>query len=140
MATTTGPKTSPIKPNADIPPSSATNVTSPFIDERPLSSSGRRMLSAMPTSPPPIPISTRPRVTSPVSRNHNATGAQTIDDPTTGTSDMNAITVPHTAGARTPTIQNPRPPRKPCTAATASPAMTLANTRSSTCLTTWSRC
>ena len=45
-------------------------------------------------------------------------------------SEQNAVATPQTTGASKPSSQNATPPMKPCTAATSSPAPTLAMTRS----------
>jgi hypothetical protein len=49
-----------------------------------------------------------------------------IDAPTKGMNDASIMTMPHSAGPGTPTIQKAMPPRVPWTAATAKLLRTLA--------------
>src|ERR1700704_3634177 len=69
VATTIGPRTTPSAPNTAIPPRTLMNTSSPFNEERPPKSTGRKILSIVVPNPPHTPMSRSARAACPVENN-----------------------------------------------------------------------
>src|SRR5260370_13736870 len=84
VATTIGPRTTPSAPNTAIPPRTLMNTSSPFNEERPPKSTGRKILSIVDPNPPHTPTSRSARAPGPVENNQIAATIQTRQAPPTG--------------------------------------------------------
>ena len=102
------------------------NSSSSFKCVRFRNNSGLTILSATPAIPPQIATTTIPRTQCPLNVKNSAAGTHTSADPTTGTSEKNAMTTPQKIGAEIPPIVNAIPPSSPCIPAITSATATLA--------------
>src|SRR5438876_8948235 len=121
-----GPATIPSKPNTSIPPNTLTKSNNSFNLVRFRSSTGRTILSATPATPPQIVTITTAFPQCPFSPIQIAAGTQISADPTTGTSEKNAISTAQKSGDEIPTSVNASPPSAPCIAAITKATATLA--------------
>src|ERR1700730_3000523 len=125
-----GPITKPSNPNTSNPPSTPRNSSSSFKCVRLRSSSGRTMLSATPATPPQITTTASPLPQCPLNPRNSAAGAQISAEPTTGTSEKNAINTAQKSGEEIPPTVNANPPKTPCSTAITSATATLAKIKS----------
>src|SRR5580704_1554746 len=112
-ATIVGPATRPNNPNASKPPSTPINSKSSFKRVRFRKSIGRTMLSATVDTPPQISTTSKAFPQCPVNPSHSAAGPQMSAEPTTGTSEKNAISTPQKIGDESFTSANDMPPSTP---------------------------
>ncbi len=119
-----------MKPKALTPPIRLMIRTSVFICDLPESRSGLRTLSTFPRTRRPTRASTIPLTSEPESASQIAAGAQTSVAPTRGRNARTNIMTPQSTAPLTPSRAKVMPPTRPCTAATAIVAVTLAETRS----------
>ena len=116
-AITTGPRNSPIGPNAATPPIAPMKTGSVEISARPEMKMGRRKLSASPTTPSAHAIMKIVQPHSPWTASAIVAGTMTRPVPTAGMSEATAPITPNTTGDGSGEIQNAMPIRTPWTAA-----------------------
>src|SRR5208282_3217992 len=91
---------------------------------------GRTILSATVDTPPQITTTSKALPQWPLNPSHNAAGPQINAEPTTGTSEKNAINTPQKTGVESPVNANEAPPSSPWITATSNPTATLAKINS----------
>ena len=92
-----GPSTMPNTPNTCSPPSSEKNITSSLSPTRPPTSLGLRKLSTVLITAVPNTARMIAHVQCPVAARYTAPGAQTPAAPTTGSTLVTTVTMPHSA-------------------------------------------
>src|SRR5258708_3789873 len=112
------------------PPTTPRNKTTPYRGGRWPTSSGRTMLPPTPAPPPQITTTTKPFPQCPLNPRYRAPGTQISAEPTTGTSEKNAINTAQKIGVEIPPIVNASPPRTPCKPAITRATATLAKIKS----------
>src|SRR5271163_4439927 len=112
-ATIVGPATNPSSPKVSIPPSTPMNSNNSLSRVRFRSSIGRTILSATVDTPPQIAATSNAFPQCPLNTSQSTAGPQTKSEPTTGTSEKNAISTPQKIGSEIPTSANDSPPSTP---------------------------
>src|ERR1035438_10432297 len=125
-----GPATNPNSPNTSSPPSTPINNSNSFRWVRLRNNNGRITLSATAATPPQITTISAPFPQCPVNPSHNAAGTQISAEPTTGTSEKNAISTPQNTAVGSPVMVKASPPRNPCKPAIINPTATQAKIKS----------
>ena len=125
IAKRTGPSTMPNTPNTGSPPSSEKNITNSLSPTRPPTSLGLRKLSTVLITAVPNTARMIARVQCPVVASYTAPGAQTPAAPTTGSTLVTTVTMPHSAADGIPRIQNMPPHSAPWTTAMTTMPYTL---------------
>src|SRR6202022_718654 len=94
------------------------------------STNAPQMLSATPATPPQITTTANPFPQCPLKARNSAAGTQISAEPTTGTSEKNAISTAQNSGEEIPPIVNANPPSAPCNKAMTNATATLAKIKS----------
>src|ERR1700688_857319 len=112
-ATMVGPANRPNNPNDSKTSSTPINSRMSFKLVRFRKAIGRTMLSATVNPPPQISTTSKAFPQCPVNPSHSAAGPQMSAEPTTGTSEKNAISTPQKIGDESFTSANDTPPSTP---------------------------
>src|ERR1700676_5817948 len=112
-ATMVGPATKPSKPKTSSPPRQLINSSNSLSRVRLLSSIGRTILSTTVATPPQIASTAIALPQCPCNPSHAAAGTQISADPTTGTSEKNAISTPQNSVVGIPVSAKDTPPSVP---------------------------